>query len=72
MFKRKGGGVKGFLNNVQKNCTFLTGGLPLLPLYDQNLNPQYNHERLDIAKLGHICFEKNGMNKRMIKGQIKG
>ena len=25
----KGGGVKGHLNNVQKNCTFLTGGLPL-------------------------------------------
>ena len=25
----KGGGVKGFLNNVQKNCTFLTGRLPL-------------------------------------------
>ena len=26
----KGGGVKGLLNNVQKNCTFLTGGHPLL------------------------------------------
>ena len=26
----KGGGVKGLLNNVQKNCTFLKGGLPLL------------------------------------------
>ena len=25
----KGGGVKGLLNNVQKNCTFLKGGLPL-------------------------------------------
>ena len=24
----KGGGVKGLLNNVQKNCTFLTGRLP--------------------------------------------
>ena len=29
MFKRKGGGVKGPLNNVQKNCTFLTRWLPL-------------------------------------------
>ena len=29
MFKRKGGGVKGLLNNVQKNCTFLSGWLPL-------------------------------------------
>ena len=29
MFKRKGGGVKGLLNNVQKNCTFLKGWLPL-------------------------------------------
>merc|ERR1711973_941902 len=26
----KGGGVKGLLNNVQKNCTFLKGWLPLL------------------------------------------
>ena len=32
MFKRKGGGVKGLLNNVQKNCTFLAGWLPLLDL----------------------------------------
>ena len=29
MFKRKGGGVKGLLNNVKKNCTFLKGRLPL-------------------------------------------
>ena len=30
MFKRKGGGgFKGLLNNVKKNCTFLTGRLPL-------------------------------------------
>ena len=25
----KGGGGKGLLNNLQKNCTFLKGGLPL-------------------------------------------
>ena len=25
----KGGGVKGLLNNVQKNCTFLSGWHPL-------------------------------------------
>ena len=30
MFKRKGGGVKGLLNNVQKNCTFLKEWLPLV------------------------------------------
>ena len=24
----KGGGVKGLLNNVKKNCTFLNGWLP--------------------------------------------
>ena len=29
MFKQKGGGVKGLLNNVKKNCTFLKGWLPL-------------------------------------------
>ena len=28
MFKQKGGGVKGLLNNVKKNCTFLKGWLP--------------------------------------------
>ena len=34
MFKRKGGGgVKGLLNNVKKNCTFLTGGHPLSEKY---------------------------------------
>ena len=27
-----GGGVKGLLNNVQKNCTFLKGGHPLVRL----------------------------------------
>ena len=30
MFKRKGEGGKGLLNNVKKNCTFLNGWLPLL------------------------------------------
>ena len=29
MFKTKGGGVKGFLNNVQKNCGSGGGGHPL-------------------------------------------
>ena len=33
MFKRKGGGVKGLLNNVKKNCTFLKGWLPLFDDY---------------------------------------
>ena len=28
MFKKKGGGVKGLLNNVKKNCIFLKGWLP--------------------------------------------
>ena len=32
MFKRKGGGAKGLLNNVKKNCTFLKGWHPLLAL----------------------------------------
>ena len=36
---RGGGGVKGFLNNVQKNCTFLTGRLPLKDR--QSLNGHY-------------------------------
>ena len=33
----KGGGVKGFLNNVQKNCTFL---IRWLPLVQKNLTDQ--------------------------------
>ena len=28
MFKRKGGGVKGLLNNVKKNALFLKDGFP--------------------------------------------
>ena len=35
MFKRKGGGVKGLLNNDQ-NCTFLSCRLPLLALIVQS------------------------------------
>ena len=31
----KGGGVKGLLNNVKKNCTFLNGWLPLVLYYAQ-------------------------------------
>ena len=30
MFKRKGGGIKGFLNNVKKTALFLHGGFPYL------------------------------------------
>ena len=30
MFKRKGGGGKGFLNNVKKTALFLHGGFPYL------------------------------------------
>ena len=30
----KGGGAKGLLNNVQKNCTFLKGWLPLFQLHN--------------------------------------
>ena len=40
MFKKKGGGVKGLLNNVKKNCTFLKGWLPLLQV-----------ESLDVSRL---------------------
>ena len=36
MFKRKGGGVKGLLNNVKKNCTFLSCRLPQLSAYNLN------------------------------------
>ena len=42
MFKRKGGGgVKGLLNNVKKNCTFLSGWLPLLHLKDGFMEEDY-------------------------------
>ena len=38
MFKRKGGGGKGLLNNVKKNCTFLKGWLPLEDEMNQRRN----------------------------------
>ena len=34
----KGGGVKGLLNNVQKNCTFLKGRLPLCSKSEKNIH----------------------------------
>ena len=37
----KGGGVKGLLNNVKKNCTFLKGWLPLL-------SQHYHHHLIDM------------------------
>ena len=44
MFKTEGGGVKGVLNNVQKNYKFGDEGLPLLPkdiiMQAQKLCPQ--------------------------------
>ena len=43
MLKQKGGGVKGLLNNVKKNCTLLTGRLPLLPWL--NVFPHLGHAK---------------------------
>ena len=40
--QKKGGGVKGLLNNVQKNCTFLKGGHPLV---DQTGGQGVQHSR---------------------------
>ena len=54
MFKRKGGGVKGLLNNVKKNCTFLSWRLPLDPSFS-NANPNLptqRSERLMIFQTG--------------------
>ena len=39
MFKRKGGGVKGLLNNVQKNCTFFSWRLPWVRAYNRWVVP---------------------------------
>ena len=47
MFKQKGGGVKGLLNNVQKNCTFLKGWLPL-PLYQSKV--PFNVVNINLSK----------------------
>ena len=38
----KGGGVKGLLNNVQKNCTFLKGRHPLVRVVHDELLNKYN------------------------------
>ena len=40
--KIKGGGVKGLLNNVQENCTFLKGWLPLLRTSDKIIHYTMN------------------------------
>ena len=51
MFKRRGeGGVKGFLNNVKKNCTFLTGWLPSITYEKKPVTMFY----LINQKLGHL------------------
>ena len=43
MFKRKGGGVKGLLNNVKKNCTFLKGWLPLVHPVKSEISENFLH-----------------------------
>ena len=63
MFKRRGEGVKGFLNNVQKNCTFLTGRLPLLESGQSHLI--HSHPRMtewcqnDKSGSFHGHFQRN-------------
>ena len=57
MFKRKGGGIKGLLNNVKKNCTFLTGWLPLsasnfFRSYAQNVIFDVKKQRTKLPELG--------------------
>ena len=42
----KGGGVKGLLNNVKKNCTFLKGRLPLAQFRSHTLMWFLNNLRL--------------------------
>ena len=37
----KGGGIKGLLNNVQKNCTFLKGWLPLVTPSKKDITASY-------------------------------
>ena len=63
MFKRRGEGVKGFLKNVQKNCTFLTARFPYLEpssefqKHTENLSPPVY---LDISTFKHyITHEEN-------------
>ena len=51
----KGGGVKGLLNNVQKNCTFLKGGHPearyVRVVFDRRLD-------MICVKSGHLMCER--------------
>ena len=48
----KGGGGKGFLNNVQKNCTFLRGWHPLVKLVTYISQGCY----MDVSKLMHNVY----------------
>ena len=44
MFKTKGWGVKGFLNNVQKTADLVEGGTPYCLTISFSLsNPTFNH-----------------------------
>ena len=67
MFKRKGGGVKGFLNNVKKNCTFLAGWLPWPPfqlivksdlLTLKNIRSQISDGKITIIHIDCISREE--------------
>ena len=60
----KGGGVKGLLNIVQKNCTFLKGGHPL-PLIGKPHNKKHL-VYLDIASLCVCWGEGDSENQKFL------
>ena len=62
MFKRKGGGVKGFLNNVKKNCTFLARRLPLWHLSPSTCATM----KLEVSEEPREYFSQESQVKPMI------
>ena len=56
----KGGRVKGLLNNVKKNCTFLSGWLPLSCM-SYFMTPSSKHI---ICKIVVLCGRGRGVNNK--------
>ena len=63
MFQRGGGGVKGLLNNVQKNCTFLSCRLPLeeIPPHWRRLKVLFYSNLFGMAVRNWICVHRKSL-----------
>ena len=68
----KGGGVKGLLNNVKKNCTFLTGRLPLERMTKISPLLHLSHKFLQLCSLVLDSFGEVLSDVNVASGQKLG